>query len=156
MADINRLTSRQQCGRDITTAAAQLYRRTSAYAIHSLTDVDLSKGKHAVLRILSEQDGLSLARIADKGALDRGNVTRIVAALERDGYLSRQVDPSARHGYQIFLTEKGREAIKRMNDVVDEWCSQLLDGLDDATVAQFAATLTALAKRADEIGESRL
>jgi DNA-binding MarR family transcriptional regulator len=155
MTDMNRLASRQQCGREITAAAAQLYRRTSAYAIHSLTEVDLSKGKHAVLRILGEQDGLSLARIADKGALDRGNVTRIVAALEKDGYLSRQVDPAARHGYQIFLTEKGRAAIESMNHVIDEWCDELLADVDDKTLTQFATTLIALARKADEIGENQ-
>lgn len=133
------------------TAAAQLYRRTSAYVIHSLIDVDLSKGKHAVLRILSEQDGLSLARIADKGGLDRGNVTRIVATLEKVGYLDRQVDPSARHGYQIFLTEKGRNAVDQMNKVVDEWANQVLDGMDDVAVANLTKELTALADRADKV-----
>lgn len=132
------------------TASAQLYRRTSAYVIHSLDDVDLSKGKHAVLRILGEQDGLSLARIADKGGLDRGNVTRIVATLEKVGYLERQVDPSARHGYQIFLTDKGQGAVDQMNRVLDEWANRVLDGMDNAAIAKLAEALTALADRADK------
>lgn len=155
MTDTQEPTQRQQHGRAITAATAQLYRHASAYALRTVTGVDLSKGKHAVLRILDEQDGVSLARIADKGALDRGNVTRIVSALEKEGYLTREVDPSARHGYQIFLTKEGKRAADQMNQVIDDWNEKLLAHLDDNTLAELADVLTVLSERAEELALSK-
>lgn len=147
----DKLTQRLRAERDITTACAQLYRRASSYTIRTVTGVDLSKGKHAVLRILNEQDGLSLARIADKGGLDRGNVTRIVSALEKEGYLERQVDPGARHGFQIFLTDAGKQAITCMQAAVDEWNSLIFDGLDDEDIMITTRTLAYLSAQAESV-----
>lgn len=129
----------------------QCYRRVFAYASRELAPDGYGRGKQLVLRILSERDGLSLAGIADAGALDRGNVTRIVASLESDGYLRRESDPAARHGYRVFLTERGREAALRVREVLDSWDDGLYAALDDDGLAELAHVLEDLAARSDSL-----
>ena len=135
----------------IDAAVATLYRRTFAHVSRELTADGIGQGKQAVIRILDTQDGISQAAVADRGALDRGNVARIVAALEKDGYVRRERDPKALHGNLVFLTEKGRIAALRMHEVVDAWNETCFAELDEGQIHALAEVLARLAARSDQL-----
>jgi DNA-binding MarR family transcriptional regulator len=135
----------------IDAAVATLYRRTFAYVSRELTADGIGQGKQAVIRILDTQDGISQAAVADRGSLDRGNVARIVATLEKDGYVRRERDPKALHGNLVFLTEKGRAAALRMHEVVDGWNESCFTELDEAEIHALADVLDHLAARSSAI-----
>ncbi|SDN26672.1 DNA-binding transcriptional regulator, MarR family [Actinomyces ruminicola] len=138
-------------GNRIDAAVAMLYRRTFSYVSRELAGEGFGSGKQAVIRILDTEDGITQTAVADRGALDAGNVARIVAALEADGYVRRERDTTALHAYRVFLTERGRAAAVRMHEVVDAWNATCYADLSLEEMAALARRLECLAARADEI-----
>ena len=147
-----RPTPWQENANRIDAAVAMLYRRTFAHLSRVLVPDGIGQGKQAVIRLLDQRDGVSQAAVADAGALDRGNVARIIASLERDGYVRRERDPDALHGNLVFLTDKGREAALRMHEAVDAWNERCFASLGEDEIAELADVLMRLACRADELG----
>ena len=141
----------QRSANRIDAAVASLYRRTFAHVSRELVPDGIGQGRQAVIRLLDQRDGVSQAAIADAGALDRGNVARIVASLEKDGYVRRERDPNALHGNLVFLTDKGRAAALRMHEVVDAWNERCFAGLGEDEIAQLADVLEVLAQKADSL-----
>lgn len=144
-------TPENAAGNRIDAAVATLYRRTFSYVSRELAGDGFGSGRQAVIRILDTEDGITQAAVAERGALDPGNVARIVAALERDGYVRRERDATALHAYQVFLTDMGRAAAVRMHEVVDAWNEACYEGLSLRERAALAERLEALAARADQI-----
>ncbi|MCZ8521867.1 MULTISPECIES: MarR family winged helix-turn-helix transcriptional regulator [Paenibacillus] len=95
--------------------------RTFQYLMSQhLKPYDITPEQWNVLKHLQEKDGLSqkdLSYMADK---DKTTITRIINSLEQHGALRRQVNPNDRRAFQIFLTEHGRELIKRIQPIPDK------------------------------------
>ncbi len=61
-----------------------------------------------------------------------GNVTGLTDELEKDGLVTREVDPEDRRSYRIVLTLKGRRTFERIAREHEAWVVALLGGLDRA------------------------
>jgi DNA-binding MarR family transcriptional regulator len=83
--------------------------------------------------------------------LDRAQsvVSDIVTHLERDGLLEREVDPADRRRTLVWLTENGRAALDRENQVLDlPLLATALDGMPAGTAAALLAALRGLVAHA--------
>ena len=65
----------------------------------------------ALLRI-EENEGISQARLAELVSVDQMAMVRIIDFLEGDGLIERRADQDDRRVRRLFLTSKGRPAIK--------------------------------------------
>ncbi|MEV0251594.1 MarR family transcriptional regulator [Nocardia sp. NPDC050712] len=69
---------------------------------------ELSLVAASILDLLIERDGCQASEIAEHFLLDKSTVSRQIAALEAQGYLSREVDPANRRNLRVHPTAAGR------------------------------------------------
>lgn len=107
--------------RDVHTYFHKLDKIASVFINEKLKDTDLSRGLFFYILELSHKDGLNLHELSRALFVDKANTTRAVARLAELGYVRRQGDELDRRMTKIFLTEKGRDAAKRIEGIFVEW-----------------------------------
>lgn len=96
-------------------AAQQVTRR----ARELLAPFGVTPVQYAVLKVLSETDGMSGAEIGARMVLDAASVTGIVDRLEAQGLLERRPDPKDRRTRQIVATRRADDLIAAMDSAMD-------------------------------------
>lgn len=84
-------------GQQVTRRARELL------APHGVTPV-----QYAVLKVLSDSDGISGADLGARMVLDSASITGVVDRLESLGLVERRADPEDGRMQRIFATEKSR------------------------------------------------
>lgn len=93
-------------------------------------------------RFREEQpEGLRMNALSRYLMVTGGNVTSLTDELEKNGYVTRQVDPEDRRSFRIALTLRGRRAFERVAAEHERWVVELLAGLDAGEGAQLHALL---------------
>ena len=69
---------------------------------------------------LFEEDGLRQGEVARRARLSKQTMTTMARALERDGLIERQPDPTDARATLLFLTERARELRPVAEEVVAE------------------------------------
>jgi DNA-binding MarR family transcriptional regulator len=113
---------------------------------HDHAGLRLSVSEVFALGELAEAGPLSQQELAARLGLEKSTVSRLAAALEQRGWLSRERDPANRRLYRLTLTDGGRTAADRVGEHLRARHRQLLDGLTPAERAGLALGLTALAR----------
>ena len=81
-----------------------------------LTKSGISEQKWRVLRVLDEMGPVEQTAIAEAACLLLPSLTRILFAMEKDGYLVRRTDDNDRRKSIVELTDAGRALIARHAD----------------------------------------
>ena len=137
--------------RDITgllnIAGHGLSNRLSA----ALADLDLTPRMQCVLvhALEEERTQIQLAALSD---LDKTTMVSTVDELERRGLAERRPSKADRRARIIAVTEKGRLAAEEAQRIVDRVHAEVLEGLDPALRAAFAAALGVLAETLKDPG----
>ena len=76
-------------------------------------------------------EGLSQNQLAEALHFNKGAVAKTVAQLERDGYVQRVADEQDRRIHHLYLTDRGKSAVKVLIDMEKEWSAQLATGFSD-------------------------
>ncbi|GEM34756.1 hypothetical protein NN3_57630 [Nocardia neocaledoniensis NBRC 108232] len=69
---------------------------------------ELSLVAYSILDLVLERDGCQATDLAEQFLLDKSTVSRQVGALEKLGYLDREVDPGNRRNHLLRATAAGR------------------------------------------------
>lgn len=102
----------------VASVVSVLYR-----CIHKIEREEMAKyglkGPHAYCLVAMGRfpDGITmteLSRICDK---DKAAISRAVAELEEAGMIYRRAAAAQRYRIPLFLTEKGKEAVRRVNEL---------------------------------------
>src|SRR4051794_35491851 len=107
---------------------------------------DLSLGQLAALRTLERHGPLTASELAAHEKVQPPSMTRIVAALEAHGYLSRTPDPPARRQVVVPASAAGRSLLAEDRRRKDAWLSRRLHALDPDDLAVLAAAVPVLEK----------
>ncbi len=98
------------------------------------------------LRLLfhvSDSNGISNAKLADRLYVTRPSVSALLDRLERGGFITREIDDEDRRGIRIRLQERGREALSSISNL-RVYSRGLLDSLDDTELEAMVAVIDAL------------
>jgi DNA-binding MarR family transcriptional regulator len=98
-------------------------------------------------------DGLTMGELSRRLMVSGGNVTSIVAGLERDGLVRRRSPASDRRTSYIALTEEGRAAFAAMARAHERWIDQLLAEVPDDEVEILTDRLAELKHRSEAAAE---
>ncbi len=98
----------------------------------------------AALGTLDHRGPLTLGELASCENITSPSMSRIVTALEDDGYVTRSTDPSDRRLVLLDLTPKANRELQRIRRERSELLARLLDKLDDPTRRQLLGSLDAL------------
>ena len=113
--------------------------RTTADA--ELSGLGLSAPGLAVLRLLSEEDGLTQAELARRLRLEPPSMCRMIDRLAREDSVERHPDPADRRATRVRLTPGGRTLAERGTAVIGGIEERIFAGLDADERDQLAELL---------------
>jgi DNA-binding MarR family transcriptional regulator len=101
-------------------------------------------------------EGLSMGDLSRRLMVTGGNVTAVVASLERDGLVVRRSPASDRRTSYVALTERGHAAFAAMAREHEQWIDRLLADVPDDQIDRLADLLADLKHRAEaKVGHAR-
>ncbi|MCP4117902.1 MAG: MarR family transcriptional regulator [Desulfobacteraceae bacterium] len=86
---------------------------------------------YMVLGMLATKDGVHQSQLARLTHKNRHNMTRIIAALEKKGYVQRRSDGGDKRRLLVFLTDPGRAVLEEYAPVVAEFSALVFNGLSE-------------------------
>ena len=129
-------------GRDdlgfLLAKATQRWNELLAEAFAGAGYADVRPSYGSVLLPLFEEDGLQMGELARRSRLSKQTMTTLVRRVERDGLVSRRVDPADARATLIFLTERTRQ--------FEPVAAEVLRQLDDAVRSQLSPAAVASLK----------
>ena len=131
-------TSEEIAGR-LRLSATRLARKLRQEAQTGLSPSQLS-----ALAAVERHGPLTLGALADLEQVAPPSITRVVAKLEADGFLTRQPDPADRRVTRVVVTPKGRNLLGTSRRRKTEWLTTRLEDLDDEQRARLADALDTL------------
>ncbi len=86
-------------------------------------EVGISYQQWFILLHLWEQgtDGATPTELGNSLFVTKQNMTGMIDRMERDGYVARHNDPRDRRVSRIRLTDKGKEALRKIEPLKDGW-----------------------------------
>lgn len=104
--------------------------------------IDLTSPQFAALVMLDENSGIDQATLAGMIALDRPTIGGVIERLVGKGLVERKTSESDRRAKSLTLSPAGKAMVKRMQPLVVETQSKILDGLSDEEKEQFTMLAT--------------
>ena len=95
--------------------------------------------------------GCSQEEIASELCLNKSTVTRTLAHLEDQGYISREQSAVDRRQLLVYPTEKMLDALDEIRSVSREWNSLISEGIDEGELEVFYSVLSQMEQRAKQI-----
>jgi DNA-binding MarR family transcriptional regulator len=99
-------------------------------------------------------DGLTMGELSRRLMVSGGNVTSVVAGLERDGLVARRSPASDRRTSYVGLTERGRTAFAEMAREHERWIDQLLADVPNQDIDALTELLAELKHEAEARAEA--
>jgi len=141
---------------DVARELGQLFRSLKAMHHAVLVDVGVrvEMPAAAILSTLADQGTLRSSAVAELLHLDLSSVSRQVAAVEREGWVSRERDPADSRAALLNLTEAGSDVLNRvragrvaqLQALLPDWSDRDLGDFADS-LHRFRTDLTAAAAR---------
>lgn len=92
----------------------------------------LSYGMWFFLRMLWEEDGLTQKQLAERVGMMQPTAVIALRSMERSGFVAIKPDPDDGRTTRIFLTQEGRQVIKRMLPMLQQVNEFALQGITQA------------------------
>lgn len=89
----------------------------------------LSRSEWRVVAHLSQESAVSVREIAARAELDKSKVSRAVAKLEAQGYVTKTGSPSDRRLVVLALTDKGQEMIRTLTPIAQQYQAEVMRDL---------------------------
>lgn len=104
----------------------------------ALKPFDVSLQQFNVLRILRGQKGnpANLSTLNDRMVTKMSNTTRLVDKLINKGFVKRNVCAANRRKVEIFITDKGREALIVMDSAIEKAEKEIIKGFSSQELEQ--------------------
>ena len=110
-----------------------------------LAPLQLAPPHAGILHVLRRADGLSQQALGEKLRVFPSRLVELLDGLEERGLLERRASPTDRRRHALYLTEKGREMLRRIDRVAGEHQGALCAALTGPERAQLAALLRRIA-----------
>ena len=115
-----------------------------------LEGTDLGDAHHSYILTLCRNPGISQDSLARRLFINKSNVTRTLAYLEKQGYVTRSTSEEDRRITLVYPTEKAYEMLPRIRGIVREWNEYVTSGLTPEEAGQLSVILPKLAAKAAE------
>ncbi|WP_054749785.1 MarR family winged helix-turn-helix transcriptional regulator [Lacticaseibacillus thailandensis] len=125
---------------------------------HSLQDtltlnVGLTPQQTRTLNVIQQQPGIIQRELADIFHRRSASISNLLQILERDGYIERKIPADSGRSKQIFITDKGKNAIQGFDQYFDDVENRMVANLTEKEQGQLITLLGKVASAYSE--ESR-
>jgi Transcriptional regulators len=122
----------------------KIARVAQRYSHLTLKDIDLGTSEYECLRQIRKNKGLSQEKLRSILSVDKAAIARMVANLERKGYVYRLPDENDKRAKKLFVTEKAFQIKNSTTSVESYFYEWLLEGIDEAEKKVFLKVLNQL------------
>lgn len=132
-------------------------RFTKTYLDERLAPLGLNSSQHMYLLKVCDQPGISQDSLLESVYVHPSNVVRMVAALEKKGFLTRTPCAQDKRTWQLYPTEKALAIARQVRAACEETEAAFLEGLTAQQQADFQNTLFQVGKTmAGKLGVKRV
>jgi DNA-binding MarR family transcriptional regulator len=82
-----------------------------------LSEVGIHSGQDALLYYLSLEDGQTVSSLVEKLCIQQGTISSMIERMETFGVIKKEKDLVDKRTSRVFLTDKGKEALKKIGQV---------------------------------------
>lgn len=128
--------------RKVSTAAFETFARATAeYGLHPM--------HFGVLQILEAEEPISQQELGRRAGVDPSTMVARMDVLDENGLIERIRSPDDRRSYEIRLSKKGHEALKKLRGVAEEHSRRIYGVLSDGERATLQELLLKLSDNVD-------
>jgi len=113
----------------------------------------LTRSHWQVLAWLKHCEGINQSGLAEGLDLEPITVGRLIDRMEEAGWVERRSDPADRRAYRLYMTEKAKPMIDRMNEIGTGLRAEAMAGLSDKDLAKLMDMLMHIRSNLGERGE---
>ncbi len=121
------------------------------YRDAQLADIGLTGYQSPYVPHICENPGITQDMLAQRLHVNRSNVTRQLALLEENGYVTRRRSESDRRAVEVYPTDKMRQVLPVVRAVAADWRGTLTGILTEEEADVLATLLDRLAQRAETL-----
>ena len=121
-------------------------RKNILHPYFSQIGLTFGQGQARVLETLLVRDHISQKELADLCHIDVTTISRAIDRLEDTGYLVRERDPGCRRSFSICLTDHGREAAFKVQQVLSFVDDRIWEGFSPEEMEQLSEMLQRICK----------
>lgn len=140
-------TGADDLAEELSTVLGQLVR-----LIRREAPISVGPGSFSALATLERCGPMRLGDLAAREGVAPPTLTRMIANLERDGYVLRRPDPRDRRAIRVSLTDRGRELVATVLAVRADVLQTRMEGLTDEARRALAGAVPVLQAIAASVG----
>ncbi|QQK07891.1 MarR family winged helix-turn-helix transcriptional regulator [Miniphocaeibacter halophilus] len=125
---------------DLYRANTTLQRKLS----NNLSSSGITLSQFAVLEALYNKGELCVGDIKDTILTTNGNITVVIANLEKEGYIIREKDKKDRRKFIIIITDKGKKLVEKLFPLQESTIIDTFKHIDDELKEQMIKELNAI------------
>jgi DNA-binding MarR family transcriptional regulator len=91
---------------------------------------NLTQAEFRCLKSMQEGEIINNREIANRLRLSASRLTRIIDGLVQKGFVVREIDPLDRRNMRLYLSPKGVEFVKKMNDDYTQIHKEILENIE--------------------------
>lgn len=94
--------------------------------------------RNLVVILVSEQvKGVSQAKLIPFMQTDKGNVSRILHSMEKNGLIIRQADLEDNRNKLCYLTDESKKIVGQLKEILEKWEEMCFEGLTKEQVSLY-------------------
>lgn len=125
-----------------TVLITKICRNIKKIKNHEMADYDLRSSHISCLYYLYSSESLTATDLCERCEEDKATISRSLEYLERSGYLTCESKFAKRYKSPLVLTEKGKEAGKKITDKIDLALDEISTGLTEEERIAFYRSLS--------------
>jgi DNA-binding MarR family transcriptional regulator len=90
-----------------------------------------------VMLVIERVPGISQTKLIPFLQTDKANVTKVLQAMEREGFISREADPQDQRSKVCSLIAQGKALTPQMHQVLSSWEAACFNGLSPEELSAF-------------------
>lgn len=138
-----------------TVLIAKISRSIRKIKNQEMADYNLKSPHISCLYYLYLTEGLTATELCERCEEDKASISRSLDYLENNGFLFCKSKTAKRYKSPLLLTEKGREAGKRIADKIAGILDDISVGLTEEERLAFYRSLTIISDSLDSISKGR-
>lgn len=105
----------------LSKAISLLHRKMNTELNVRLMEIGLSNGQSRMLKHLYNNGEMTQAKLCKELELDKSTVAKALARMERNGFVTKRINPENTRSFLVSLTPKATQIVPKTREVLSGW-----------------------------------